>query len=171
MPDVRLIELAERERIAFVEQEIADYAVQQVRDAGWARDAALERARAELTPVLERELAEAAEQGHELWSALDSAGSCVGWLWVTPVDDAPAGSVFLEQITAAKTFRRRGYGRAMLATLEELARTGVDELRLTVFVGNKPARRLYASAGYEQLDDDGHQCRLRKRLTLASRQG
>jgi ribosomal protein S18 acetylase RimI-like enzyme len=78
----------------------------------------------------------------------------------------------LEQITVAKSFRRRGYGRAMLAALEELlAGTGVDELRLTVFVGNEPARRLYASTGYEQLDDDGRQCRLRKRLTRPSRDG
>jgi ribosomal protein S18 acetylase RimI-like enzyme len=172
VPDVTLIPLTEHERDAFVEEEIADYAVQQVRDAGWSRDGALEKARAELTPVLNREFAEGAEQGHQLWSALDSAGSCVGWLWVTPVDDASPGSVFLEQITVAKTFRRRGYGRAMLAALEELlAGTRVDELRLTVFVGNEPARRLYASAGYEQLDDDGRQCRLRKRLTPPSREG
>jgi hypothetical protein len=87
VPDVTLIPLTEHERDAFVEEEIADYAVQQVRDAGWSRDGALEKARAELTPVLIREFAEGAEQGHQLWSALDSAGSCVGWLWVTPVDD------------------------------------------------------------------------------------
>ena len=122
--------------------------------------------------MLSREFAEGVEQGHQLWSALDSAGSCVGWLWVAPIDDASPRSVFLEQITVAKIFRRRGYGRAMLAALEELlAGTGVDELRLTVFVGNEPARRLYASAGYEQLDDDGRQCRLRRRLTPPSREG
>jgi ribosomal protein S18 acetylase RimI-like enzyme len=172
VPDVTLTPLSEHERDAFVEEEIADYAVQQVRDAGWSRDGALERARAELTPVLNLEFAEGAEQGHQLWSASDSAGSCVGWLWVTPVDDASPGIVFLEQITVAKTFRRRGYGRAMLAALEELlAGTGVDEVRLTVFVGNEPARRLYSSAGYEQLDDDGRECRLRKHLTPPSREG
>jgi ribosomal protein S18 acetylase RimI-like enzyme len=60
----------------------------------------------------------------------------------------------------------------MLAALEELlAATGVDELHLTVFVGNEPARRLYASTGYEQLDDDGRRCRLRKRLTKSSGEG
>jgi ribosomal protein S18 acetylase RimI-like enzyme len=169
VPDVTLIPLTEHERDAFVEEEIADHAVQQVRDAGWLRDGALERARAELTPVLNRELAEGAEQGHRLWSAINSAGSCVGWLWVTPIVDAAPQSVFLEQITVARSFRRQGYGRAMLAALEELlAATGVDELHLTVFVGNEPARRLYASTGYEQLDDDGRQCRLRKRLTQSS---
>ncbi|MDX6408853.1 MAG: hypothetical protein QOE13_1924 [Gaiellaceae bacterium] len=172
MPDVTLFPLPEDERDAFVEEEIADYSVQQVRDAGWPRDGALERARAELTPVLNREFADGAEQGHQLWSAMNAAGSCVGWLWVTPVVDASPQSVFLEQITVAKRFRRRGYGRAMLAALEKLlAGTGVDELRLTVFAGNEPARRLYASAGYEQLDDDGRQCRLRKHLTRPSREG
>jgi ribosomal protein S18 acetylase RimI-like enzyme len=172
VPDVTLIPLTELERDAFVEEEIADYAVQQVRDAGWSRDGAVLRARAELTPVLNREFADGAMRGHQLWSALDPAGGCVGWLWVTPVEDTSPGSVFLEQITVAKSFRRRGYGRAMLAALEELlAGAGVDELRLTVFVGNEPARRLYASAGYEQLDDDGRQCSLRKRLTRPSRDG
>jgi hypothetical protein len=108
VPDVSLIPLTEHERDAFVEEEIANYAVQQVRDAGWPRDVALERARAELTPVLNREFAEGAEQGHQLWSAMNSAGRCVGWLWVTPVVDASPQSVFLEQITVAKSFRRRG---------------------------------------------------------------
>jgi len=172
VPDVTLIPLTEHERDAFVEEEIADYADQQVRDAGWPRDGALERARTELTPMLNREFAQGAEQGHRLWSAMDSAGSCVGWLWVTPVAGASPRSVFLEQITVAASFRRRGYGRAMLAALEGLlAGTGVDELLLTVFVGNAPARRLYASAGYEQLDDDGRECRLCKHLTRPSRKG
>jgi RimJ/RimL family protein N-acetyltransferase len=54
----------------------------------------------------------------------------------------------------------------MLAALEDvLARDGIEELHLTVFMGNEPARRLYAAAGYEQLDRGERQCRLRKRLT------
>jgi len=166
VPDVTLIPLTEDDREAFLEQEIADYADQQVRDADWPRDDALERSRAELTPVLNREFAEGVERGDQLWTARDSAGGRVGWFWVTPVADAAAQIVFLEQITVAATLRRGGYGRAMLAKLEELlAGKGVDELRLTVFVGNTAARRLYDSAGYEQLDDDGRECRLRKRLT------
>jgi ribosomal protein S18 acetylase RimI-like enzyme len=157
--------LTEDDRDSFLEQEIADYADQQVRDAGWLRDGALERSRAELTPVFNRELAEGAVRGHRLWTAINSAGSRLGWLWVTPVDGSPR-SVVLEQITVAASFRRRGYGRAMLAALERLlADAGADELRLTVFVGNTPARHLYASAGYEELDDDGRECRLRKQFT------
>lgn len=60
-----------------------------------------------------------------------------------------------------------GYGRAMLAALEaRLAHGGIEELCLHVNAGNLPARRLYAAAGYQQVDvdEDRRVCRLRKRL-------
>ncbi|HEV8250034.1 MAG TPA: GNAT family N-acetyltransferase [Gaiellaceae bacterium] len=159
---ITLVPLTDADRDAFVREEIANYAEEQIRDAGWPRSEALARARAELLPVIERELAEAR---HWVWSARNAEGATVGWLWVKP-GDGPR-SAFLYQITVADSFRRMGYGRAMLAALEErLARDGIDELRLNVNVANVPARRLYATAGYEQLDDDGRVCRLRKRLLV-----
>jgi ribosomal protein S18 acetylase RimI-like enzyme len=42
----------------------------------------------------------------------------VGWLSVTASDDR-SRSAFLYQITVAEPFRGMGYGRAMLAALEE----------------------------------------------------
>ena len=161
---VNLVPLGEPERQAFVLEEVANYAAEQVRDAGWRDSEALHRARAELLPDLERELAEAGERGHDLWSAIGDDGVTVGWLWVMPSDDRPR-TAFLYQITVAESYRGMGYGRAMLAALEErLAHDGVDELRLNVNLANLPARRLYAAAGYEQVDEDGRVCRLRKRL-------
>jgi ribosomal protein S18 acetylase RimI-like enzyme len=163
-PSVTLVALAGRDREAFVREEVANYAEQQVRDAGWPRPEALDRARAELLPALERELDEAAGRGHALWSAVGSDGVTVGWLWVQPSRHG-SRSAFLYQITVAAPFRGRGHGRAMLAALEEgLVRDGIDELLLHVNVGNLPARRLYAAAGYEQVGGDGRVCRLRKRL-------
>jgi ribosomal protein S18 acetylase RimI-like enzyme len=158
---VTLVPLADRD--AFVREEIANYAEEQIRDAAWSRSGALERARAEFLPELEAGLAEAdAEEGHDIWSAIDEGGATVGWLWVRR--NSPR-SAFLCQITVAESRRRLGYGRGMLAALEErLARNGVDELLLRVNVANGPARRLYAAAGYEQLEDDGRVCRLRKRV-------
>jgi RimJ/RimL family protein N-acetyltransferase len=98
-PLVTLVPLVGRDREAFVQEEVANYAEQQVRDAGWPRAEALDRA------------------------------------------------------------------RAMLAALEErLVRDGIDELLLHVNVGNQPARRLYAAAGYEQVGADRRVCRLRKSL-------
>ena len=163
MTQVRLIPLTEADRGRFVEEEIANYADQQVRDAGWPREEALSRARAELMPILERELDEAAEQGHQVWVAIRSDGEPVGWLWVRPGDDANGRSAFLYQITVAAAHRRRGCGSAMLSALEgTLGRGGVDELHLHVNVANEPARGMYAAAGYEQIGEDERH--LRKRL-------
>ena len=143
---------------------MANYADQQVRDAGWPPDEARERARRELTPLLERDYADGVERGDRLWSAVDRNGETVGWLWVKPFEAAAA---FLEQITVAEAARRRGYGRAILAALEELlARDGIEELRLNVFRANEPACALYAAGGYEQTGGDERRCFLRKRLRM-----
>jgi ribosomal protein S18 acetylase RimI-like enzyme len=164
-PEVRLVPLTDEERVAFFVEEVANHADQQVRDADWPRAGALERAREELTPVLEREYAEAVEQGDRLWSAVDRAGRSVGWLWVKPIGDASSRVAFLEQITVAEANRRQGYGRAMLAALQQqLIADGIDELRLTVFRANEPARALYAGVGYTQTGEDERQYYLHKRL-------
>lgn len=56
-----------------------------------------------------------------LWSAKAPGGRSVGWLWVKPIDDMPATSLYLEQITVAAGCRRQGYGRAMLEALESFS--------------------------------------------------
>ena len=161
---IELVRLAAPDRGAFLREEVANYAAERIRDAGWDPAEALDLAARALLPALERELAEADELGHDLWSANRADGVTVGWLWVRPADQR-AGSAFLYQLTVAESFRGMGYGRAMLAALERrLVRHGVGELRLHVNRGNLPARRLYATAGYEQVDEDQRVLRLRKRL-------
>jgi ribosomal protein S18 acetylase RimI-like enzyme len=151
-PQITLVPPTAHDLEALVREEIANYVAERIRDGGWTESEALDRARAELGPVLDRELAEAGERGHGLWSAVDADGVTVGWLWVRPVDGRPR-SAFLYQITVAEAVRRKGYGQAMLAALEcRLAGDGIDELRLHVNLGNLPAQRLYAAAGYEQAD-------------------
>ncbi len=164
-PHVVLIPLTEQQRAAFVEESLADHADQQVRDAGWSRDEALDRVRAELTGEFEREHVEAVRQGDRFWTAIDQSRGPVGWLWVKPYGSASSKTAYLEQITVARASRRRGYGGAMLAALEEaLAHDGVEELRLSVFLANEAARRLYAAADFESLGQDERVCRLRKVL-------
>jgi ribosomal protein S18 acetylase RimI-like enzyme len=166
---VVLMPLTEDERETFLQEEVSDYADQQVRDAGWPRDEALQRAHAEIAPVFERELAEAVALGDRMWSATSADGESVGWLWVKPIEGTNVPCVFLEQITVAASCRRRGYGRAMLGALEELLATdGVAELRLNVFVANEAARGLYSAAGYDEVGRDERRVRLRKRLHPAS---
>jgi ribosomal protein S18 acetylase RimI-like enzyme len=168
VPEVALIPLTEDERQTFLHEEVADYADQQVRDAGWPPAEALHRARAEITPVFDRELVEAMTSDDRLWSAKSTDGQSVGWLWVKPIDGTGGPNVFLEQITVAARCRRLGYGRAMLRVLEELlAADGVEELQLNVFVANEAARRLYAATGYDEVGSDKRRVRLRKRLQPA----
>ena len=165
MPEVALIPLTEDQRQTFLHEEVADYADQQVRDAGWPPAEALHRARAEMTPVFDRELAQAMASDDRLWSAKSTDGQSVGWLWVKPLDGTGVPSVFLEQITVASRCRRRGYGREMLRVLEELlAADGVAELRLNVFLANEAARGLYGATGYEEVGRDERRVSLRKRL-------
>jgi ribosomal protein S18 acetylase RimI-like enzyme len=164
-PDVVLIPLTEQQRTAFVKESLADHADQQVRDAGWLQDEALDRARAELTGEFEREHAEAVRQGDRFWTAVDPVRGPVGWLWVKPYGRVSSKTAYLEQITVTRASRRRGYGGAMLAALEEaLALDGVKELRLSVFLANEPALRLYAAADFESIGQDEHVCKLRKPL-------
>ena len=86
-------------------------------------------------------------------------------LWVTPAEAGDDRAAFLYQITVAEQYRRRGFGRAMLRALEDLlARDGFEELRLNMMVANEPARRLYAAAGYELVDQVDRRCRMRKRV-------
>ena len=165
MPHVALRPFTNDDREAFMREELANYADQQVREAGWPLEEALERARNELGPALEGELAEAAMRGHHLWTAIGRSGRSVGWLWLTPLDGEAPRAAFLYQITVAERARRKGYGRAMLAAAEELlARRGIEEVRLNVSVANEPARRLYESAGYEQVGQEGRRCQLRKQI-------
>jgi GNAT superfamily N-acetyltransferase len=161
-PAVTLVPLSDEQREAFVAAEIANYADEQVRDGGWARGGALERARDELGPVLERDLAAGPARGDRVWAAVDRSVRCVGWLWVKRLEPAAA---FLEQITVVESERGHGYGRAALAALEELlVRDGSQELRLNVNRANEPARALYAAGGYEQTGGDERKLFLRKRL-------
>lgn len=71
-------------------------------------------------------------------------------------------------------FRRRGYGAALLAAAESVARLGGQrEVYLHLRSQDLPARRLYEGAGYAQVARDSflvglvgmdRRCLLRKRL-------
>jgi ribosomal protein S18 acetylase RimI-like enzyme len=120
---VILVELSDAEVEAFIRADIADFGeYTQDLSAGDPASIALavQRARAELEPRLRHEHAVAEARGHRRWTAVAADGSAVGWLWVTPAEAGmPPNSVVLYQILVKPECRRQGYGRAMLAALEE----------------------------------------------------
>src|SRR5512145_1232608 len=69
---VRLVPLTPAYRELFFEEELANYADEHVRGAGWEPETALESLDARTG--LERELAQAAARKQRLWTALSSAG-------------------------------------------------------------------------------------------------
>lgn len=66
--------------------------------------------------------------------------------------DAPRAAVYL--VAVARSFRRRGVGRAMLAALEgRLAAGGAMAAEAVIWPGNRGAVRFLAAMGYEPIPE------------------
>jgi ribosomal protein S18 acetylase RimI-like enzyme len=151
MIDVALIPMTAQDLEAFIQEELSDCAVDHVLDGTWSRREALGQAQAALSNVITWERSALTSERQRLWTAINTWGERVGWLWVklTPPGTAPT-SAFLCQVTVARAFRHQGYGRAILAALEDLlAGEGIAELSLNVCESNLSAKSLYRAAGYE----------------------
>ena len=162
---VRLAPMTAPERAAFAEAQIEDYAAWLLERGDEATPAGA-RARAE--SEIEPELATAVVTGDLLWTASrEEDGRTVGWLWVKRAEAGlPVDAAFLYQIQVVVEVRRRGFGRAMLATVEgELAGLGYGELRLNVWDTNVAVQQLYATTGYELVERLVGKRQLRKVLS------
>lgn len=166
MPDVTLVPMTPQDLEAFIDEEIVDCAREGVLDGTWSRRGALGRARAQLLTVITWEHQATTDEHQRLLTAVTADGRRVGWLWVKLAPAGPwSASAFLCQMTVARALRHQGYGRAMLAALEErLAGDGIDEVHLNVWESNLPAKCLYAAAGYELAAQFPSMRQLRKRL-------
>lgn len=163
---VALIAMTADDLEAFIAEEVTDYADERVGEGDWQRRGSLERAREVLSRVIAWERDAATTPGQRLYTAIRADGIRIGWMWVKL---APPGleppRAFLCQMTVGRAHRHRGYGRAMLATLERLlAAEGIVELRLNVCESNWPAKCLYETAGYEPAAQYATMRLLRKRL-------
>ena len=169
MVRVILVALTDAEREDFIREDIADFAnytEELVAGKPMSIGVAVERAQTELEPRLRYEHATADANRHRRWTALAADGSSVGWLWVTPAKlGMPPDSVFLYQILVKPASRHQGYGRAMLAALEDsLTVDGIVEVRLNVFDTNRRAKALYAEAGYVFIESLEGKSQLGKRF-------
>ncbi|WP_149085603.1 MULTISPECIES: GNAT family N-acetyltransferase [Microbacterium] len=124
------------------------YAHEQVAAGRWPADGAMERARSDNARML--------PQGPNtprmlVLRGLDAGGRAIGRAWVGL--DHPRGApgvAFLYDIEVEAGRRGEGLGRGLLAAVEGAARAaGATALELNVFGGNRPAIRMYETAGYE----------------------
>jgi GNAT superfamily N-acetyltransferase len=91
--------------------------------------------------------------GHEVLVA-EAKGERVGIAWWGPHPRKPdePSAAFLYDIEVDEAERGKGYGRGLLAALEEHLRgAGATELTLNVFGDNATARKLYLGAGYREV--------------------
>jgi len=107
---------------------------------------------------LDRMLARCRQWDGQVFVA-EVAGQLVGfacvWARVKPdePDDDPSEYAFVSDLVVRSTCRRRGIGKELLSAAEGHARAhGARTLRLGVLAGNAAARRLYASAGFEEYE-------------------
>ncbi|MBO4208909.1 GNAT family N-acetyltransferase [Micromonospora echinofusca] len=93
-----------------------------------------------------------ATERHRLLVAVNDAEQSVGhaWFGLDEPRTRASDTAWLYDISVEEPYRRSGYGRAILAAVEALAReAGATRLGLNVFGHNTPAISLYQACGYE----------------------
>lgn len=120
--------------------QVVDFALRHVREA-----AEIERL-CFSEPWSEQSLAMLAEGGYGCGVALEVDGATVAYAGMVSVLDE--GEIV--NVATHPSYRRRGYGRAIMTALLERARDrGVRRLTLEVRLSNAAAQALYASFGFE----------------------
>ncbi len=90
-----------------------------------------------------------ATEGHRLWTAYDGDDE-VGMLWLHLEQKSDGLHAFGYDFEVREDLRRKGYGRAIMQTSEQVCRElGVVSIGLNVFGFNLGARALYEQMGYE----------------------
>lgn len=118
-------------------------------ELGYTADAAREKSNRDFTGLLPDGVS---SPGQTMLTAEDSAsGELVGYLWFGERDFGGQRIGFVWNIEVLEAARGRGYGRAIMSTLEaQVAARGIDRIDLNVFGGNNVARALYRSLGYRE---------------------
>lgn len=144
---VTLRPLREDELPAYLATAEVSYARQMTELAGLSPAVAAAKARRDLDRLLPQGLAtpgvdvlvvedDGVPVGHAVLGAREREGIRYAFVYDVEIDAA---------------YRGRGFGRAAMVCLEDLARTrGLGTIELNVFGGNEVARGLYRSLGYEE---------------------
>jgi ribosomal protein S18 acetylase RimI-like enzyme len=120
------------------------YADGMVEFAGMTREAADQKAAADIASVLRDGLA---TEGLRVWAIEDDRGCVVGSVML----GIRQGEAWLYDIVVDEQKRGRGLGRAaMLALEDEIRSLGFPSVGLNVWGGNEIARSLYRSLGYAE---------------------
>ncbi len=147
---VRLVPMTEEQYGEFIKVSMEDQVRNQIIagtvDAGQAADILA----SQLGKMLPQGMA---TPGHHFF-AIESAasGEHVGDFWFTTMKRGGGEVGFVMDIQIRPEHRRRGYGEAAFAAVERFAvEQGLDQITLSVFGHNTPARALYLKIGYREV--------------------
>ncbi|MHC1709336.1 MAG: GNAT family N-acetyltransferase [Methanomassiliicoccales archaeon] len=147
MVEVRLVPMNKKEFETWRAAGVIRYAEENVKVGYWKPGEAMTRSEKIHASLLPDGLR---TEGHHFYKALDAdTEKRVGHLWlkVEPGEDRKG---FIYDVFIDEGERGKGYGKAMLLSLEAKAkRMKIDSLALHVFAYNEVARHLYESLGYE----------------------
>ncbi len=131
----------------YLEEEAKRYS-KEIASAGYVqKEKALDKAKEDIARLLPRGRA---TPGHHFYEVLDAeTGVPVGTVWLK-IDTEPRRTAFLYSIHLRSEDRGKGYGKATMAKVEEVAlELGAEAIFLHVFEGNEVAIKLYRSQGFE----------------------
>ncbi|MEH1122924.1 GNAT family N-acetyltransferase [Micromonospora sp. CPCC 206061] len=147
MVELSVRPMTQAEYDEWIERLARSFAESQVAAGNWATDDAITLARQGNAVLLPNGLA---TEGMLLLKGVLPDGTAVGVAWIgLNHPRGNPGCAFLYDIEVDEEHRGAGYGRALLAAVEEAARShGSKALELNVFGGNAPAIHLYETSGY-----------------------
>jgi ribosomal protein S18 acetylase RimI-like enzyme len=142
----KLIPMTQPEYDEYLKHLIPDYAVENVRAGYWDESEALEKSRQQVESLLPQGLQ---TKDNYIYSLFDGDHK-VGMIWMKANIDRPGRDGFIFDVIVDERFRGKGYGKQIMALIEEKARElELKSIGLHVFAHNTVAKNLYESIGYE----------------------
>ena len=142
----KLVPMTQTEFDAFLEQEIPEYAADNVRAGYWAESESLQKSR----EAFERLLPQGLQSKDQYLYSIYEGDEAVGVIWMRAEMERPVKSGLIYDLRVDGKFRGKGYGKQGVYLIEDKARElGLKSIGLHVFGYNTVARNLYEGIGYE----------------------
>ena len=131
----------------FINNQIKEYARENVEAGFWEESEALEKSKHEIDKLLPEGLE---TKDHLIFSMIEEdSNENIGSLWIQVRDHKKAKSVFIFYIEISENNRGKGLGKQALVTLENWCLPNrVSKIGLHVFAKNSVARNLYKKFGF-----------------------
>ncbi|HEX4789859.1 MAG TPA: N-acetyltransferase [Actinospica sp.] len=149
--DITLDPMGEEEFATWLEPFVRRHARNHINAGTWSEKDALQFAATEFRMMLPQGLQ--SDQQH-LFTVRESAGGeGVGMLWIALKMRGGKLDAFVYNLEIDEQHRGRGYGRAaMVAGAQRARELGAKSMSLHVFGSNAPARALYDSLGFVEIN-------------------